>query len=83
MGSAFGTSLGGSVVIETAFSIPGIGLYMVEGITNRDLPKIRGGVVFLAILFCVVILLIDLVYAFVDPRIKAQYEGKPRGGKKQ
>jgi peptide/nickel transport system permease protein len=82
MGSAFGSSLGGSVVIETAFSIPGIGLYMVEGITNRDLPKIRGGVVFIAILFCVVILLIDLVYAFVDPRIKAQYEGKARGGKK-
>lgn len=82
MGSAFGTSLGGSVVIETAFSIPGIGLYMVEGITNRDLPVIRGGVVFLAILFCIVILLIDIVYAFVDPRIKAQYEGGSRGGKK-
>ena len=80
MGSAFGTSLGGSVVIETAFSIPGIGLYMVEGIGNRDLPVIRGGVVFLAILFCVVILLIDIVYAFIDPRIKAQYErGKKNG----
>ena len=79
MGSAFGTSLGGSVVIETAFSIPGIGLYMVEAIGNRDLPIIRGGVVFIAILFCVVILLIDIVYAFLDPRIKAQYE---RGGKK-
>jgi len=82
MGSAFGTSLGGSVVIEKAFSIPGIGTYMVEAIGFRDLPVIRGGVVFIAILFCIVILLIDIVYAFLDPRIKAQYERSSRGGKK-
>ena len=78
MGSAFGSSLGGSVVIETAFSIPGVGLYIYEAIGNRDLPIIRGGVVFIAILFCLVILLLDLAYAFIDPRIKAQYEGKRR-----
>jgi peptide/nickel transport system permease protein len=78
MGTAFGTSLGGAVVIETAFSIPGVGKYMVDGIANRDLPVIRGGVVVLAILFCLVILIIDLLYAFIDPRIKAQYEGQQK-----
>lgn len=84
LGTSFGTSLGGSVVIETAFSIPGVGKYMVDGITNRDLPVIRGGVVILAILFCVVMLLVDLIYAFIDPRIKAQYENqsKQKRGKK-
>ena len=74
IGSYFGSSLGGTVVIETAFSIPGVGLYMVDAIGNRDLPVIRGGVVVLAILFCFVILLVDILYAFIDPRIRAQYE---------
>lgn len=83
LGTSFGTSLGGSVVIETAFSIPGVGKYMVDGIANRDLPVIRGGVVVLAIIFCMVMLLVDLIYAFIDPRIKAQYEdqSKKRGKK--
>ncbi len=74
LGSSFGAALGGTVVIETAFSIPGVGLYMVDAINNRDLPVIRGGVVVLAVLFCFLILFVDLVYAFIDPRIKAQYE---------
>lgn len=74
IGNSFGISLGGTVVIETAFSIPGVGLYMVQAIGNRDLPVIRGGVVVIAILFSVVILVVDLIYAFIDPRVKAQYE---------
>lgn len=84
IGTSFGASLGGSVVIESAFSIPGIGKYLVDGISNRDLPVVRGGVVFLAILFCIVVLLVDLAYAYIDPRIKSQYEGqhkKRRPGK--
>ena len=75
IGTSFGASLGGSVVVESAFSIPGIGKYLVDGISSRDLPVVRGGVVFLAILFCVVVLLVDLVYTFIDPRIKSQFEG--------
>lgn len=47
---------------------------MVQAIGNRDLPVIRGGVVVIAILFSVVILAVDLIYAFIDPRVKAQYE---------
>lgn len=84
IGTSFGASLGGSVVIESAFSIPGIGKYLVDGISARDLPVVRGGVVFLAVLFSIVVLLVDLVYTFIDPRIKSQFEGpkKKKKGKK-
>lgn len=78
-GTSFGKMLGGTIVIESVFSIPGIGLYMINAINNRDYPVIRGSVVFLAIAFSFVILLVDLIYAFIDPRIKAQYE---KGGRK-
>ena len=77
-GTSFGKMLGGTIVIESVFSIPGIGLYMISAINNRDYPVIRGSVVFLAIAFSLIILLVDLVYAFVDPRIKAQYESRSK-----
>jgi peptide/nickel transport system permease protein len=80
IGSNFGRALGGTVVIETVFSIPGIGYYMVKAVGNRDYPIIRGGVTMLALLFCLVVLVVDIFYAYIDPRIKAQYEnsGKKR-----
>lgn len=79
-GTHFGAALGGTVIIETVFSIPGIGYYMKTAIGNRDYPVVRGGVTLLALLFCLVMLAVDLAYAFADPRIKAQYEnsGKKR-----
>lgn len=75
-GNSFGKMLGGTIIIESVFSIPGIGLYMINAINNRDYPVVRGSVVFLAVAFSFVILLVDLLYAFIDPRIKAQYENK-------
>lgn len=76
LGSAFGTMLGGAMIIETVFSIPGMGTYIVGAVNNRDQPIVLTGTVFLAIIFSVFMLLTDLMYAFVDPRIKAQYQGK-------
>ncbi|MCD8126895.1 MAG: ABC transporter permease [Clostridiales bacterium] len=76
LGSVFASSLGGTVVIESIFVIPGIGLYMSNGILNLDYPAVRGGVVVIAIAFSFVMLAVDLIYAYVDPRIKAQCEGK-------
>lgn len=76
LGSTFASSLGGTVVIESIFVIPGIGLYMTDAIGSLDYPAVRGGVVVLAIAFSFVMLVVDLIYAYVDPRIKAQYEGK-------
>lgn len=72
-GSNFGKMLGGTVVIETIFSIPGIGSYMINGVTGRDYPVVMGSVIFLAIMFSLIMLLVDLLYAAVDPRIKSQY----------
>ena len=78
LGTQFGSALGGTVVIETVFSIPGVGYYMTTAISNRDYPVVMGGVTLLAVLFCLVVFIVDLIYAFIDPRIKAQYEGSQK-----
>ena len=76
IGDGFGTALGGTVIIENVFSIPGVGTYMTAAVNMRDYPIIRGSVVILAIAFSLVMLLVDCTFAFVDPRIKAQYENQ-------
>ena len=78
-GGAFGFQLGGALVVETVFSIPGLGKYMMDAISMRDYPAIRGTVIFLAIAFSIVMLAVDILYAFIDPRIKGQYQSKKRG----
>ncbi len=80
VGTSFGKTLGGTIVVETVFGIPGIGNYMLTAVNNRDYPIVQGCVVFLALAFSVIVLLVDIIYAYVDPRIKAQYE-KKNGGK--
>lgn len=77
-GTSFGRMLGGTVVLETIFAIPGVGTYMIGAVNSRDYPVVQGGVIFLAIAFSVCMLIVDLVYAAVDPRIKAQYEVKKK-----
>lgn len=77
-GNNFGGLLAGSLVIETIFSIAGIGTYMISAINNRDYPGVRGSIVFCAVTFGIVMLAVDLIYAYVDPRIKARYEGQKR-----
>ena len=74
VGLQFGHLLGGAVLTESIFSIPGVGRLMVEAIKMRDYPLVQGGVLYIAIAFRLVNLLVDLVYAWVDPRIKAQYK---------
>lgn len=78
MGTHFAGGLGGTMILETVFSIPGVGSYVQGGISNRDRPVVTGCVVFLAILFCVIMLCIDIAYAAVDPRIRAQYEERSK-----
>ena len=73
IGARLGSSIGGTIVIETVFSFPGIGTFMMSGITARDYPVIRGCVLILALFSAVIALFTDLVYGFIDPRIKAQY----------
>lgn len=76
VGSELGVIFGGTVVIETIFSIPGIGTYMTSGINNSDLPIVEGCVIILGMIFSVVMLLVDIAYAFADPRIREQFSRK-------
>lgn len=73
IGGQFGSTIAGMIVIEQVFSIPGIGTYLSTAISSRDYPVIQGSVIVMAILVAVIMLVVDLVYAWVDPRIKAQY----------
>ncbi len=75
-GAVFGMSLGGAVVAETIFSIPGLGNYTLSALTARDYPAVQGSVLFFALLYSLVILIVDLIFAFVDPRIRSQYNRK-------
>lgn len=80
-GTQFSGLLGGAIVIENVFSIPGIGTYMVQAINYRDYGAVQGSVIFSAVTFSLVMLLVDVIYAYVDPRIKARYENKLRSKK--
>ena len=63
---------------ETIFAWPGIGRFIVESISNKDTPCVLGAVVMLAVIVTCINLLVDIIYAFVDPRIKSQYENAGR-----
>jgi len=76
VGSLFGIALGGALIAEVIFSLPGLGSYTLSGLTQRDYPIIQGSVLFLSAVFSIVILLIDIVFAFIDPRIRSQYVRK-------
>lgn len=83
IGMRFGGLLGGSVLIESVFAIPGLGKFIIDSINMRDNPVVQGGVLLLALSFSVCNLLVDILYGFIDPRIKSQYGvSKKRGVKK-
>ncbi|KIL40778.1 glutathione ABC transporter permease [Gordoniibacillus kamchatkensis] len=69
-GMQFGYLLGGSVIVEQLFSIPGLGQYILDGIHQRDYPVVQGGVLFVALVFVLINLAVDIVYSLIDPRIK-------------
>ena len=76
VGNGIAMMLAGTVVIEKIFSIPGVGAYLVDGISKRDYNVVQSSVIFLALALALVMLLVDLMYAFIDPRVKAQFAGK-------
>ncbi len=84
IGGIFGVMLGGSLIIETIFSLPGLGQYTITGLYNRDYPVIQSSVLILSFMFALVILLVDIIFALVDPRIRSQYtrtkKRKPSNG---
>jgi peptide/nickel transport system permease protein len=76
MGLQFGTLLGGAAVIETVFSWPGLGKLMVDAIYVRDFPQVQASVLLLAVTYVAVNLFVDILYVFIDPRIR--YGGASR-----
>lgn len=70
VGLNFGRLLGGAVVIESVFSLPGIGRLIVLGITQRDFPIVQAAVLYVAALYTVINLLTDLAYMLLDPRVR-------------
>jgi peptide/nickel transport system permease protein len=70
MGLQFGALLGGSVVTETVFALPGMGRLIIQAIGNRDYPVVQAGVFLIALAFVMVNLLVDVLYAVLDPRIR-------------
>ncbi len=73
VGLQFGYLLGGAVLTESIFSVPGVGRLIVDSIKMKDFPIVQGGVLFIAVTFSFVNLFVDILYAFVDPRIRSQY----------
>lgn len=73
IGRILSSIIAGNAVIETIFSIPGVGTYMLNAIGKRDYPAVRASALFFAVYVSIVMLLIDLAYAAIDPRIKAQF----------
>jgi peptide/nickel transport system permease protein len=70
IGVQFGALLGGSVIIEQIFSLPGLAFFLLSGIYNRDYPVVQSTVLFLSFLFILVNLAVDILYGYVDPRIR-------------
>lgn len=77
-GSLLGIQLGGAVIAEAVFGVPGIGTYMVTSIKSRDYIAVQGSVLVIAITFSLLMLIVDILYAYIDPRIKSKYQSKKR-----
>jgi peptide/nickel transport system permease protein len=73
MGTQMGVSLGGAVFTETVFAWPGVGRLVVDAINSRDITMVTGCLILTTMLTSFLILLVDIAYAFIDPRIKARY----------
>lgn len=81
VGMQFGGLLGGAVLTETVFAIPGLGKFMTDAIKARNYPVTQGGVLVMAFMFSGVNLVVDILYAFVDPRIRSAYSRQKKAAR--
>lgn len=79
MGMQFGKQLGGVFVIETIFAIPGIGKMLVDACSVKNIPVVQGGVIFIAVVYGLINLIIDIIYGLIDPRISFVSKGSRKG----
>lgn len=73
IGNDFGSILAGAIVVETVFSLPGMGTLIVNAVKIKNIPTAMTATLFLAILYSLVVLILDIIYAYIDPRIKAEF----------
>lgn len=74
LGMSFAGLLGGAMITEIVFGLPGLGNIIVTAIKMKDIPVVMACVVFLSCAFMLIMLIVDIIYAFIDPRVKAQYK---------
>ena len=79
IGNQVGHQLGGALIVENVFGMPGVGKYIGDAITARNFPAIQGGVLMLALIFTIVNLLVDLSFAFINPRLKSSIMNSKAG----
>ncbi len=75
VGNQFGYLMGGTVLVESIFGIPGLGSLTILSIRSKDIPQTTACILFLAVLNVIIVLAVDILYAYIDPRIKAKYVG--------
>lgn len=80
VGTDFGSYLSGAVLTESIFAWPGLGRFTLDAILKRDIPAIQGAVLFMAIVFMTVNLIVDLLYGWIDPRVKLQRQSSDAEG---
>lgn len=73
-GMSLSNLMGGAIVIESVFSIPGLGLMGVTAIRRKDIPQVMASLIVLGVFFMVMMIIVDIVYAYIDPRIRAKYK---------
>ena len=73
-GMSCGYLLGGSLITESIFSIPGLGVLVLTSIRRKDIPLVLASIMMIAVIFLTILLIIDLLYAVVDPRVKGAYK---------
>lgn len=76
--TGFSAMLGGTIILENVFGFPGLGAYIITGINTKDAPTVLASTTFLAAVFCLTSLVLDIIYALVDPRVKERYKATGR-----
>ena len=75
IGTQLGNVVGGAVVTENVFAWPGVGRLIIDAINQRDTNTVTGCIIMTTIMICIIQVIVDIVYSFVDPRLRAQYAG--------
>lgn len=76
--TSFSGMLGGTIILENIFGFPGLGAYIINGINTKDAPTVLASTTFLAAVFCLTSLVLDVIYAFVDPRVRERYQAESK-----